>query len=472
MRRANTRAILLVDDEPAQRRLNGALFQRHGWTVREAGDGAEAIALLTGKQGEAVDAVLLDNSMPGNSGLEVLAAVRPERPDLPIIMLTAHNSLATAVAAMRAGATDFLVKPANPERLLAAVENAVADGEDSGELRPLSEKLDQTLPFEEIVGSAPAFRAALAIAAKAARAHIPVLIEGESGVGKEVVAKAIHAASPRARRPLVVVNCGAIPPNLAESVLFGHEKGSFTGAINSHSGRFQEADGGTLFLDEIGELPPEGQVRLLRALQSGEIEPVGSRNPVTVDVRVIAATNRDLAAEVAAGRFREDLYYRLAVVQVAIPPLRERAGDVSRLTRHLLTRICQQPGMRPLGITDAALDLLRRYSWPGNVRQLQNALFRAAVLCEGEALVPEDFPQLEAQARQSILPPAAPYEAAGVTLFSSDGHIRSLEEIEADIIRLAIGHYRGRMSEVARRLQIGRSTLYRKLGELGIDVAA
>jgi DNA-binding NtrC family response regulator len=472
MPRAGERTILLVDDEAAQRRLNRALLERNGWAVREAADGAEAIAILTGEQGDTLDAVLLDNSMPGKTGLEVLAAVCPARPTLPVIMLTAQSSLATAVEAMRAGASDFLIKPANPERLLLALENALSADEAGGELRPLSEKLDQDLPFEDIVGSAPAFRAALAIAAKAARAHIPVLIEGESGVGKEVIARAVHAASPRARRPLVVVNCGAIPPNLVESVLFGHEKGSFTGAINSHSGRFQEADGGTLFLDEVGELPLDGQVRLLRALQSGEIEPVGSIGPVAVDVRVIAATNRDLAAEVKAGRFRQDLYYRLAVVQVTIPPLRERPGDVSRLTRHLLTRICQQPGMRPLGLTDAALDLLRRYSWPGNVRQLQNALFRAAVLCEGEALVPEDFPQLDEQARAAVLPPAAPYEAGGVTLFGSDGHIRSLDEIEADIIRLAIGHYRGRMSEVARRLQIGRSTLYRKLGELGIDVAA
>ena len=466
------RTVLLVDDEPAQRRLNAVLFGRNGWTVREAADGAAAIALLSGAEGDTIDAVLLDNSMPGKSGMEVLEAVRPQRPHLPIVMLTASRSLDTIVEAMRAGASDFLVKPANPDRLLAALENATSASSETGELRPLSEKLDQDLPFEEIVGSAPAFRAALAVAAKAARAHIPILIEGESGVGKEVVAKAIHAASPRARRPLVVANCGAIPHNLIESVLFGHEKGSFTGAINNHAGRFREADGGTLFLDEIGELPLDGQVRLLRALQSGEIEPVGSRNPVAVDVRVVAATNRDLAAEVAAGRFREDLYYRLAVVQVTIPPLRERPGDVSRLTRHLLTRICQQPGMRPLGITDEALDLLRRYSWPGNVRQLQNALFRAAVLCEGEALVPEDFPQLAEQAKTAELPPAPPYEAGGVTLFDEDGHIRSLDAIEADIIRLAIGHYRGRMSEVARRLQIGRSTLYRKLGDLGIDVAA
>ena len=299
-----------------------------------------------------------------------------------------------------------------------------------------------------------------------------MLIEGDSGVGKEVVAEAIHAASPRARKAIIRINCGAIPANLVESELFGHEKGAFTGAFERKIGRFQEADGGTLFLDEVGEMPLEAQVKLLRVLQSGEIQPVGARHAFEVDVRVIAATNKTLSDEIEAGRFREDLFYRLNVVQVTIPPLRDRPGDIAPLARHLLGRIAEQPGLRPLGITDDALALLNTYEWPGNVRQLHNALFRAAVLCDGDGLTRSDFPQiaqLAAGKPAGSAPPRAPSGAAGVTLFRADGNLRALEEIEADVIRLAIGHYRGRMTEVARRLGIGRSTLYRKLGELGID---
>jgi DNA-binding NtrC family response regulator len=385
-------------------------------------------------------------------------------------MLTANGSVAHAVAAMRAGATDFLVKPLAPERLLAALESAVADT-GTGELRPLTEKIPALLGFDEIVGSAPDFRAALAIAAKAARARVPVLIEGESGVGKEVVAEAIHAASPRSKKPMVTVNCGAIPANLVESELFGHEKGAFTGAFERKIGKFADADGGTIFLDEIGEMPLDAQVKLLRVLQSGEVQPIGARHPREADVRVIAATNKRLLEEVEAGRFREDLFYRLNVVPVTIPPLRERTGDIPALTRHLLARIAQQPGLRALGITDDALQLLCGYDWPGNVRQLQNALFRAAVLCEGAALTRADFPQIASMGHHRMATHSAAM-AGGVTLFRPDGNMRALEEIEADVIRLAIGHYRGRMTEVARRLGIGRSTLYRKLGELGIDHAA
>jgi DNA-binding NtrC family response regulator len=332
------------------------------------------------------------------------------------------------------------------------------------------------LAFEEIVGSAPQFRTALAIAAKAARARIPVLIEGESGVGKEVIAHAIHAASPRFKQKMVTVNCGAIPPNLVESELFGHERGAFTGAFERQIGRFIDADGGSIFLDEIGELPMDAQVKLLRVLENGEAQPIGARMPQHVDVRVIAATNRRLQDEVEAGRFREDLYYRLNVVQLTIPPLRERSGDIPALARHLLARIATQPGLRSLGLTAEALNLLMTHRWPGNVRQLQNALFRAAVLCEGDALTPADFPQIAAQieATHKGEAPSAQYsdEGIGITLYEADGNIRALAEIEADVIRLAIGHYRGRMTEVARKLGIGRSTLYRKLAELGIDSSA
>ena len=470
MTRNGQRLLLLIDEEPAQRRLVAALAARGGWRSIFAADAEMAIATLGTQDGMQLDAILLDHSSPDSDATTLIAELRARRPALPILMFTANGSVAHAVAAMRAGATDFLVKPLAPERLLASLEAVIA-GSAAGELRPLTEKIPALLAFDEIVGSSPDFRAALAIAAKAARARVPVLLEGESGVGKEVVAEAVHAASPRGKKPMVTLNCGAIPANLVESELFGHEKGAFTGAFERKIGKFQEADGSTIFLDEIGEMPLEAQVKLLRVLQGGEIQPIGARHSREVDVRVIAATNKRLLDEVEAGRFREDLYYRLNVVQVTIPPLRERTGDVPALARHLLARIAQQPGLRPLGITDDALQLLATYGWPGNVRQLQNALFRAAVLCEGAALTRADFPQIASLgARREATTQAA--MAGGVTLFHPDGNMRPLEDIEADVIRLAIGHYRGRMTEVARRLGIGRSTLYRKLGELGIESAA
>lgn len=470
MMRNGQRVLMVIDDEPAQRRLVAAIAGRRGWRTVFAGNGETALATLGTPDGMALNAVLLDHWSPDGDAGALIAELRRNRPALPILLLTANGSVAGAVAAMRAGASDFLVKPLAAERLLAALEVAVG-GQGAGELRPLSEKLSMPLAFDEVVGSAPKFRAALAIAAKAARARVPVLIEGESGVGKEVVADAIHTASPRAKKPIIRVNCGAIPANLVESELFGHEKGAFTGAFERKIGRFQEADGGTLFLDEVGEMPFDAQVKLLRVLQSGEVHPVGARHAREVDVRVIAATNKTLLHEVEAGRFREDLYYRLNVVQVTIPPLRERVGDIPALARHLMARIAEQPGLRQQGITDDAIALLSSYSWPGNVRQLQNALFRAAVLCDCDALTRADFPQIAHLAEGGSPPPvpARQGDAGGVTLFHADGNLRALQEIEADVIRLAIGHYRGRMTEVARRLGIGRSTLYRKLGELGID---
>ncbi len=464
------RILMLVDDEPAQTRLVTALAARAGWRTLGVTDADSALATLETRDGMLLDAILIDQAIPGGDTAALISRIRDLRPDLPILMLTALSSVEIAVEAMRAGATDFLAKPIAPDRLLAALDGAVSAKNLSGELRPLTEKISTPLGFGEIVGSNPEFRAALAVAAKAARARIPVLIEGESGVGKEVVADAIHAASPREKKPFIAINCGAIPSNLIESELFGHEKGAFTGAFTRHIGKFQDADGGTLFLDEVGELPLEAQVKLLRVIQTGEVHPIGARGFREVDVRIIAATNKTLLDEVEAGRFREDLYYRLAVVQVVIPPLRDRRSDIPALARHLLARIARQPGLRSLGITDGALSVLASYDWPGNVRQLQNALFRAAVLCEGDALTSQDFPEISSKSSSLLVSSAA--SEAGITLYDTDGHLRPLESIEADVIRLAIGHYRGRMTEVARRLGIGRSTLYRKLAELGISDAA
>jgi DNA-binding NtrC family response regulator len=457
--------LMLVDDEPAQRRLNVALAARAGWRSICANNAEDCLTLLDTREGLRVSAVIVDDWTPGLEATALIRAIHAKRPNLPVLVLTANGSAALAVEAMRAGAFDFLIKPIAPENLLA-----------------LTEKIRAPLGFDEIVGSSPTFRAALAIAAKAARARVPILIEGESGVGKEVIAHAIHTASPRARMPMITVNCGAIPPNLVESDLFGHERGAFTGAFDRHIGKFMSANGGTIFLDEISELPLEAQVKLLRVLQEGEIQPVGARMPSQVDVRVIAATNKKLIEEVEGGRFREDLYYRLNVVQLTIPPLRDRTGDIPALARHLLDRISAQPGMRSLGVTSEAITLLMRHDWPGNVRQLHNTLFRAAVLCEGDGLTPADFPQLSDElygridprpkAQQNSIVRSAQENGIGVTLYEANGHLRSLSDIEADVIRLAIGHYRGRMTEVARRLGIGRSTLYRKLAELGIETAA
>jgi DNA-binding NtrC family response regulator len=335
-------------------------------------------------------------------------------------------------------------------------------------------------------------KAVLRSAEKAAASAIPALIEGESGVGKEMIARAIHGTGERRAKPFVAVNCGALPENLVESILFGHEKGAFTGATEKHVGKFVEADGGTLFLDEVGELPLAAQVKLLRALQQSEIEPVGARKSVGVDVRIISATNRDLIADVKSGRFREDLFYRLHVFPITVPPLRARPEDITELARHFIARFAAEEGKRVGSVSGEALALLSAHPWPGNVRQLENAIFRAVVLAETEMLDVHEFPQLArgvsdgsaalpamlAMPMLSDVMPMAPRslnelttQAASLPLTGAQGHVRALDELERDVIRFAISHYRGQMSEVARRLQIGRSTLYRKLESLGLEAA-
>ncbi|WP_299323697.1 sigma-54 dependent transcriptional regulator [Parasphingopyxis sp.] len=473
------KTLLLVDDEPAQGRLIAAIATRTGWKSLRAESGKDAMLLLDSPDGKTVDAVLIDYWAPSSGDVDLIRQVAELRPELPILVITAQSKVSIAVEAMRAGATDFLAKPIAPERLVAALDAATEGQTHRGELRPLSEKVSQTLPFDEIVGSAPEFRAALAIAAKAARSRVPVLIDGEPGVGKEVFARAIHAASPRSKRPLYTLNCGATAANLIESELFGHEKGAFAGAFEKHVGKLAEADGATLFIDEIAALPPDVQAKLARTLETGIIRPIGAARGFEVDVRLISGANSDLLEQVGAGNFREDLYYRLNIVGLTIPPLRKRSGDVPPLARHLLARIAGQPGMRALGITDDALAILMRYDWPGNVRQLQDTLFRAAIECQGAALTSADFPEIAELVRQSetqgngnTSSVHAFADGPGVALYEPDGNLRPLSDIEADVIRLAIGHYRGRMTEVARRLGIGRSTLYRKLSELGIDSAA
>ena len=325
-----------------------------------------------------------------------------------------------------------------------------------------------------------------ALARKAAATDMPILIEGETGVGKEVLARAIRAAGPRAGKPFVTVNCGAIPENLVESILFGHEKGAFTGATEKHLGKFLEADGGTLFLDEVGELPPEAQVKLLRAIQEGEVDPVGARHTIKVDVRLISATNRDLAKRMAEGHFREDLYYRLNVLAIPVPPLRARTSEIAELAGIFVDQARSAAQIGVSGLSKDALNLLAAYDWPGNIRQLQNVIFRAAVLAEGDRMEVSDFAQIASEI--GTIRPAEPPRAdmpthvvevptqvpetkdeMSLPLLDSRGEMRSLAELERETIQAAIDHYDGRLSEVARRLGIGRSTLYRKLKEMGID---
>jgi len=498
--------ILIVDDDPVQRRLLDNMVRRFGYepVVAEGGDAAAAV--LAGAGAADIHAVVLDLVMPDLDGLGVLAKMREAGLAIPVIVQTAHGGIDTAVTAMRAGATDFVVKPVGAERLQVSLRNALAASALEGELARIKRSRSGTLGFKDIITRSPRMQAVLRTAEKAAASAIPVLIEGQSGVGKELIARAIHGSGERRAKPFIAVNCGAIPDNLLESLLFGHEKGAFTGATERHLGKFVEASGGTLFLDEVGELPLAAQVKLLRAIQEGEVEPVGARKPVKVDVRLISATNRDLIADVKASRFREDLFYRLHVFPIAVPALSERPEDIPELTRHFLARFSAEEGKRATRVSAEALALLTAYRWPGNVRQLENAVFRAVVLADGDAVGVEEFPQIASQiagyvptasvapefnasdaaaaepmpagaerasppVAPSVAPSAAPVAPPTGTLALLDGNgdMRPLDDIEAEAIRFAIAHYRGQMSEVARRLRIGRSTLYRKLDSLGLE---
>lgn len=472
MAEAEQRLLMLIDDEPAQSRLITALAAREGWRTLVVDEGEKAIATLGTRQGMQLSAIILDQWVPGDRACELIAELKERRPALPILMLTTSTSPLLAVEAMRAGATDYLVKPVAPERLMQALRNATTREAPKDELTPLTEKMDAKLDFDAMVGTAPPFRDALAKAAKAARGHGHVLIEGESGTGKEMLVRAMHAASPRAKAPFRLVNTGGVPSSSLESLLFGHEKGAFAGAFDRQVGALQNCDGGTLVLDEIDRLSLDLQDRLIEAMKNNSVRPIGAKHSFKVDVRIITASNLPLQDLVAGGHFREELYKLISRTTITLPPLRERNGDIGALTRHFLARIGDQPGLRQLGITDSAMKILSAFDWPGNVRQLQAVLFRAAVFCDGDALTAADFPQLSEIIGELEEVEQVMTEGAGVMLYTPDGNLRPLEEIEADVIRLAIGHYRGRVTEVARRLGIGRSTLYRKLSDLGIDNAA
>jgi DNA-binding NtrC family response regulator len=494
--------ILIVEDDPAQRRILEELVKRLGFDTTTADGGQKGLEALNGPNGGHIELIILDLIMPGMDGLEFLEKMQGIRGDLPVIVQTAQGSIETVIKAMRAGADDFVVKPVSPERLKISIQNLLKVNALTEEVKRLNKKVGGALSFDDLIAASPAMVNVLRLGRRGAQSNIPILIEGESGVGKEMIARAIQGESERAGRPFVAVNCGALPENLVESILFGHEKGSFTGATNRHSGKFQEADGGTLFLDEVADLPLDMQVKLLRAIQEGEIDPVGSRKSVKVNIRLVSATNRNMIEMVKAGQFREDLYYRLNVYPMMVPPLRDRKDDIPALTEHFITRLSAEEGRKVRGISSRALTMLGAYAWPGNVRQLENTIFRAIVLCETDVLDVQDFPQIaslvdgyDIETPPAPVMPAKPVAtgpammggahvvgrssgaqvsdgmALGIPVVTDGGHIRKLEEVEADMIRLALNRYRGQMSEVARKLGIGRSTLYRKMRDLGLEEA-
>jgi DNA-binding NtrC family response regulator len=488
-------SILIADDDAVQRRLVENMVQKCGYQAVVVENGDAVVDMLTGPDAPGIDAVVLDLVMPGLDGMGVLAKIREAGLNIPVIVQTVHGGIDNVVSAMRAGAHDFVVKPVGMERLQVSLRNALNASALKGELQRIRHSREGRLTFSDIITRSEAMTGVLRTAQKAAASAIPVLIEGESGVGKELFARAIHGSSERKSKPFVAVNCGAIPDNLVESILFGHEKGAFTGATERHTGKFVEASGGTLFLDEVSELPLTAQVKLLRALQEGAVEAVGGRKPVKVDVRIISATNRKLLDRVKGGHFREDLFYRLHVLPVTIPPLRARREDIPHLLRHFLARFGAEENRTIAGIAGEAMAHLSRLDWPGNIRQLENAVYRAVVMSDSDQLGLADFPQVQGHAATSTaevhdeplivspaIQPAAPGIISGneipisplpangsLSMLTAAGEVRPLDDIENEIIRFAISHYRGQMSEVARRLKIGRSTLYRKLDEAAGD---
>lgn len=448
--------ILLVDDEANIRRMVGALLQSEGYDTDEAANGTEALTVAGATR---PDAVLLDLMMPGGpDGLQTLEQLRRAQPDVPVVMMSGKASLSDAVRATKLGAFQFLEKPLTPEGLLVAVRSALELSRTRAENRRLHEALGHADP---LVGDSAAMADLRALIARIAPTDARVLITGESGTGKELVASAIHRQSGRADRAFVTVNSAAIPRDLVESELFGHEKGAFTGAGDRRLGRFELADGGTLFLDEVGDLGLEAQAKLLRVLETGVIERVGGERPITVNVRVIAATNKDLGRGTRDGRFREDLLFRLNVLPVHIVPLRERTEDVPPLVRHFLARQATRLG-RPLTIDAGALELLVSYAWPGNVRELANLVERLAILAMGDAIKAEDVTR--------VLPTdGRAWAASGATAGPDTPLAETLDQVERQLIAAALSAAKGNVTDAARRLSTDRANLYRRMRRLGLE---
>jgi two-component system response regulator HydG len=443
--------VLVVDDDAANLDSVVRIFQKEGLRVLAAESGERALELV---RQEPVAVVVTDLMMPGMSGTDLLKAVHALAPEVEVVLMTAYGTVEKAVAAMKEGAYDFLTKPLKRHSLVKSVGKALEKRRLVEENRSLRAQLAELSRTGGIVGQSPAFKAMMDIVRQAAPSSATILVLGESGTGKELVARAVHDLSPRAAGPFVPINCAAIPESILESELFGYERGAFTGAVARKEGRFERAQHGTLFLDEVGEMSPAVQVKLLRVIQEGEIERLGGTRPIQVDVRLVAATNKDLWQEVKEGRFREDLYYRLDVVKIGLPPLRERQGDVPLLANHFLRVFCQKNGKAIAGFTRAALDAMETYSWPGNVRELENAVERAVVLSRGETI---DLPDL----------PASVAGAAGTRPAARAIEVpigTPMDEIELRVIHETLRHVGGDKTLAAQLLGIAPRTIYRKLG--------
>jgi DNA-binding NtrC family response regulator len=444
--------LLVVDDEPAARTTLALLLRRRGHHVVEADGVVTATKRLTE---EVFDLVVTDLRMPDGDGLDVLKAAKAHAPATEVILLTAYAEWKSAKEAIRLGALDYFEKGQEPDELNHRIDKALAGRALRRENENLRAQLRERYGLPGLIAQSPAMHAVLDLVERVAPTDATLLIQGESGTGKEVIAKAVHHASARATRPFVAVNCGAVPEPLLESELFGYMRGAFTGAAGSKLGLFEEADGGTLFLDEIAEMPPALQVKLLRALQSGEIRRLGATQATTIDVRVIAATHGDLATMITQGTFREDLFYRLNVIQIALPPLRERREDIPALAEHFVARSAAKLG-RALRLSPPTVERLLRYPWPGNVRELENALERAAILARSDSVAPDDLPPHVSAALQLGPSPALPGQV-------------TLAEAERALILQTLERFGRNHSGAAEALGIGRTTLWRKLKEYGLD---
>jgi DNA-binding NtrC family response regulator len=447
--------ILVVEDDDCLRRVTQAQLEKCGHQTAIAGDVPDALAVL---EKQPVELVITDLNLPGMSGLELLSKVRNEYPDTSVVIITAYGTIETAVAAIKAGAYDYITKPVHPDELKALVSRVIERHRLIDEVRLLRSTLDEKYGFEHIVGRSGSLVQVLDSASRVAQTDATVLILGETGTGKELIARAIHLNSLRRDQPFVIINCGAIPTELLESELFGHVKGSFTGATNHKKGKVEMAEGGTIFLDEIGEMQMDLQVRLLRLLQEREIEKIGSTSMIRVDVRVLAATHRNLEALVAEGKFREDLYYRLAVIPITVPPLRERPGDVAELVDHFFSLTKTRYGRTELQLPSSLMPYLLNYRWPGNVRELENLMERLVLLSRADEVTLADLPE---RLRQTVSREESPNSEppAGRTIFKT---------VERDLIVQALRQCNWNKSRAARQLEISRKTLLYRMRKYGI----
>jgi two-component system nitrogen regulation response regulator NtrX len=450
---------LIIDDEPNIRRMVGALLTAEGFEVRDAADGASGVAAAVQAD---PDVVLLDLMMPGGmDGMATLSALRQKLPDLPVIMMSGRAGLADAVKATQLGAHNFLEKPLTPEGVLLSVSSALELRQARREAEALRAELGLS---GEMIGTSPAMQRLRELIARVAPTDSRVLVSGESGTGKELVAAAIHAGSPRRDRPFVRVNCAAIPRDLVESEMFGHERGAFTGASERRIGRFEFAHHGTLLLDEVGDLGPEAQAKLLRVIEAREVERLGGSKPIPIDVRIIAATNKALQKATRDGSFREDLLYRLNVIPIEVPPLRERPGDIPALVAHFASLFRVRTGRASPEWSPEAIALLQRHAWPGNVRELANIVERLVILYSGTRITPREVSQVLPFSEEASLRHAALPEAEQLDTSLND----MLDEYERLLITRALAVANGNVAEAARRLKTDRPNLYRRMKRLGV----